>query len=196
MNLDDRDQIFFSSCLVVGQFIELASSFYWLDNGRHDINGSVLVILGMVFWGVGFVGLFSMFRDKNPWYARLGLLYAFYGILGGIAFGFEGLYSQLFDVEKVGVEAFERFPTQMNLVLFWAGPAFPLSLIVLGVMIMVRKVLPWWIGLLISIGGIAFPVSRISRIAWVAHVADLILLIPLIALFWIAYSRSTQRQLA
>jgi len=144
----------------------------------------------MVFWSVGFVGLFSMFRENNPWYARLGLLYAFYGVLGGIAFGFEGLFSQLFGVEKAGVDAFERFPLQLNLVLFWAGPAFPLSLLVLGVMIMVRKVQPWWIGLFMCIGAVAFPVSRIMRIAWVGHAADLILLVPLVSVLLISVMKN------
>lgn len=186
----DRAHVFPSCCLVIGQCIEFTSTFFWLENGRHDINGSVLVILGMVFWSVGFVGLFSMFRENNPWYARLGLLYAFYGVLGGIAFGFEGLFSQLFGVEKAGVDAFERFPLQLNLVLFWAGPAFPLSLLVLGVMIMVRKVQPWWIGLFMCIGAVAFPVSRIMRIAWVGHAADLILLVPLVSVLLISVMKN------
>jgi hypothetical protein len=147
------------------------------------VNGSVLVILGMVFWLMGFIGLFDLFKEKNPWYARLGLLYAFYGCLGGIAFGFEGFYSQIIGEDRIGVQLMSQFPWQTNLVLFWSGPAFPLSLLLLGVMMMVRKVQPGWISLLIITGAVAFPASRISRIEWIAHTADVILLIPLIALY-------------
>lgn len=177
------DRRFWFLCLLIGQTIETVSTFFWLDTGRHTLNGSVLVILGMVFWSVGFIGLFDMFKEKNPWYSRLGLLYAFYGCLGGIAFGFEGLYSQLMNIENIGVESMAKFPLQMNLVLFWSGPAFPLSLVLLGIMMAVRKVQPAWIAALIIIGAIAFPASRISRIQWLAHIADITLLIPLIALY-------------
>ena len=186
------DRRFWFLCLIIGQLIETISSFFWLDSGRHTLNGAVIVIIGMVFWAAGFIGLFDLFKEKNLWYSRIGLLYAFYGCLGGIAFGFEGLYSQILNIEKIGVNAFEEFPIQMNLVLFWSGPAFPLSLLILGVMMIVRKVQPVWISVLIIVGAIAFPASRISRIQWIAHVADLTLLIPLASLFIQSMKKETK----
>lgn len=87
------DRRFWFLTLVIGQTIEAISTFFWLHNGRHTVNGSVLVILGMVFWMAGSIGLYDMFKEKNVLYARLGLLYAFYGCLGGIAFGFEVLFT-------------------------------------------------------------------------------------------------------
>jgi hypothetical protein len=177
------DRRFWFLCLIIGQSIETLSTFFWLDTGRHTINGSVLVILGMVFWMAGFIGLFEFFKEKNPWYSRIGLLYAFYGCLGGVAFGFEGFYSEAIGDTKIGVDIFAQFPLQTNLVLFWAGPAFPLSLLLLGIMMIVRKVQPTWISILIIVGAVAFPISRISRIEWVAHLADVILLLPLCVLY-------------
>jgi hypothetical protein len=181
------DRRFWFLCLIIGQIIETSSTFFWLDTGRHTINGSVLVILGMVFWMVGFIGLFDFFKERNPWYSKIGLLYAFYGCLGGIAFGFEGFYSEAIGGNKIGVDIFAQFPLQTNLILFWAGPAFPLSLLLLGIMMIVRKVQPTWISILIVIGAIAFPVSRISRTEWIAHLADVILLLPLFVLYIKSY---------
>jgi hypothetical protein len=189
MEASQTDRRFWFLCLVAGQLIETVSTFFWLDSGRHTINGSVLVILGMVFWMVGFIGLFDFFKEKNPWYSRIGLLYAFYGCLGGIAFGFEGFYSEAIGENKIGVDIFSKFPLQTNLVLFWAGPAFPLSLLILGIMMIVRKMQPIWISILIIIGAVAFPVSRISRTEWVAHMADVILLLPLCLVYIRSYRK-------
>lgn len=127
--------------------------------------------------------MFDLLKEKSPWYARLGLWYAVYGCVGGIAFGFEGLYSAIFDIsDKIGVAAYERFPLQMNIVLFWAGPAFPLTLMILGIVLIIRKIGNKWINLLFTLGGIAFPISRISRIEWIAVVADILLLIPVVVI--------------
>jgi hypothetical protein len=56
---------------------------------------------------------------------------------------------------------------------------FPLSLLILGAMLIRTKSLPLWAGLLICVAAIAFPVSRIPRISLVAHVADVLMLVPL-----------------
>jgi hypothetical protein len=186
------NRIFYAVVLVIGQIINSISTFYWQEDGRYSINTSLLIILAMVFWAVGFNGLFDFFKEKNPWYARIGLLYALYGCIGGAGFGFEGLYSEIFNVsEKIAVKAYEKFPLHMNLSLFWSGPAFPLSLIIIGSMFIYRNINFLWGGLFI-LGGIAFPLSRILRIESVAHLADIVLLVPLILILFDAVrSKST-----
>jgi hypothetical protein len=184
MNDTRTDTIFGYGSLIVGQTLHTVSTFLWTDNGRHSIDASVLIILAMVFWAYGFIYLFTMFKEKNPWYFRLGLMYALYGCLGGIAFGFEGLYSAIFSIsDKIGVDAYNKYPAHINLVLYWAGPAFPLSLLLFGIMLLIKKAAPWTVGMLFVIGAVAFPISRILRIDLVAHIADFVLLMPLIFLF-------------
>lgn len=178
MNSEIRDDRFESTCLVVGQVMATVSSFFWLETGRHDAVGSVIIILSMVFWSAGMMGLFRGFSGA---YAKIGLLYGLYGCLGGIGFGFEGLYSVVLGIsDKIGVEAHAKAPMAMNLVLFWAGPAFPLTLMIWGVTASLKKVVPVWIGILFFLGGVLFPVSRILRIEWVAHVADVTLLVGVV----------------
>jgi hypothetical protein len=177
------EKLFQGICMTTGQVLVFASTFFWNDNGRYTVDGAVMIIIAMVFWIIGFIGLFDLLKEKSPWYARLGLWYAAYGCLGGIAFGFEGLYSAIFDIsDKIGIEAYEKFPLHMNIVLFWAGPAFPLTLMILGIMLIVRKIGNPWINLLFTLGGIAFPISRISRIEWIAVIADILLLIPVVVI--------------
>jgi hypothetical protein len=36
-----------------------------------------------------------------------------------------------------------------------------------------------WVAIMIIVGGLAFPASRISRNEWLAHLADIALLIPM-----------------
>jgi hypothetical protein len=191
MNTNQKDRLIQGISMLIAQSLTIISSFMWMEDGRYSVNCSVLIVLSSFFWIVGLMGLFDLFKEKNPWYARLGLIYALYGCVGGIAFGFEGLYSVLFGMsEKIGVEAYAQYPMQMNLVLFWAGPAFPLSFLAFGIMFGVRKIGPWWIALLLSLGGISFPVSRILRIEWVAHVSDLLLFIP-VCIISLAFIRGT-----
>ncbi|GAB3524108.1 hypothetical protein [Emticicia fontis] len=185
------DKKFWAICLVSGQLIVSISSFFWKANGRHSVNGSVLVFFSTLFLSIGMMGLFDALKSKMPIYSRLGLLYAMYGIFGGVGFAFEGLYSATLNIsDKIGFEAFKFFPTQMNLVLYWSGPAFPLTFLILGIVYIRAKVVPWWVGVLLSSGGITFPISRILRNEWMAHLNDIILFIPLCIIayqFWNAH---------
>src|SRR6218665_449063 len=92
------DKKFWAICLVVGQFIVITSSFFWKVNGRHSINGSVLVFFSTLFLAIGLVGLFDILKSKMPIYSRLGFLYGMYGIFGGVGFAFEGLYSDILNI--------------------------------------------------------------------------------------------------
>ena len=80
--------------------------------------------------------------------------------------------------------AWAQFPTTFNLTFFWPGPLFPLSLLILGAMLIRTKSIPLWAGLLICLAAIAFPVSRIPRIPLVAHAADVLMLVPLAYTGW------------
>jgi hypothetical protein len=93
------------------------------------------------------------------------------------------LFSEIFQLgSKIGVDAQEKFPLQMNLVLYWSGPAFPLSMMILGGFLTYRKKVSALTGALLIIGAITFPVSRILRTEWISHLADFTLLAGVILL--------------
>lgn len=180
------DYKFWAISLVLGQLLLSLTSFFWNGNGRYSINSGTLMDISMVFWVFGFIGLFEVIKVKAPIYARLGLFYAIYGAFGGVAFALEGVYSEIFNVsDKIGVKAHQLYPIQMNILLFWSGPAFPLSLLFLGIAYIRLKSFTWWVGLLLALGAVVFPLSRIMRTEWIAHISDLLLLIPVCV---IAYS--------
>ena len=77
------------------------------------------------------------------------------------------------------IDAFAKYPVSTGILLFWSGPLAPLSLVLIGILLLLTKKVKTWVAIMILLGGIAFPVSRISRNEWLAHTADMLLLIPL-----------------
>ena len=172
------DRKFNLICLIIGQLLFCLTTFYWLDDGRYSIDAGTIMFFSMLFWAIGFMGLFGLLKESIPIYSKLGLLYAMYGIFGGVAFALEGIFEEaLASGDQIGVNAAELFPLQMNLVMFQSGPAFPLSFLVLGMVLAARKKVSWLAGILLSLGGVTFPLGRIIRMETVAHLTDLVLLV-------------------
>ncbi len=169
--------------LILAPSLFAASTFFWIHtNGRTEYGaiGGTIIAVATVFWIPAFIGLFALLKERMPRYATWGLLVAIYGCIGGAAFGLEGLFAEAFSIpHELRREAWARFPTTFNLTFFWPGPLFPLSLLVLGAMLIRTRSMPRWAGILICLAAIAFPVSRIPRIDLVAHAADVLLLVPL-----------------
>ena len=86
-------------------------------------------------------------------------------------------------------QGWAQYPLQVNLTLFWPGPLFPLSLLVLSLVYWRTKAVPLWVAGLLAVGAVAFPLSRIVRIEWVAHLVDLALLIPACYVAWRLFTR-------
>lgn len=162
--------------------------FFWVHtSGRVEYGaiGGAIIAIATVFWIPAFIGLFDLLKDTVPRYATWGVLIAIYGCIGGAAFGLEGLFAEAFSIpHDARRAAWAQFPTMFNLTFFWPGPLFPLSLLILGAMLIRTKSIPLWAGLLICFAAIAFPVSRIPRIALVAHAADVLMLVPLAYTGW------------
>jgi hypothetical protein len=170
--------------LIVAPLLQFVSSFFW-KNGEYSVTGGTLLIFSLIFWIAALMGLFSLLQEKTPVYAAWGLLIAIYGCISGVNFGFVGVFTSIMDISHESyLEGFSKYPVTAGLLLFQSGPLFPLSLLVLSIMLIRYKTVPLWVGLLIGLGAIAFPLSRIPRIALLAHLTDLLLLLPLSYLGW------------
>jgi len=167
--------------MFVAPLLFAASSFYWAGDGQYGVTGSTLLIFGSVAWIVAFVAIFRSLRHVTPRYAVGGLVVAVYGaVCGGAAFAFQGLFAALYDIPHDRVlRALADHPIVANAIFWIGGPAFPLSLVVLGIVLArTRTVIPW-MGFLLALGGALFPVARIPRLAGIAHAVDLMMLVPL-----------------
>jgi hypothetical protein len=154
------------------------STFLWKD-GQYGAYGGTVVVMATVFWITAFIGLFDLLKSKTPVYAPVGLFIAVAGCISGAGFGFAGAYNDIFSIShEYYLEKLATVPAVSGILLFWTGPIFPLSLFVLGIVLVKTKSVPNWAGILISISGIAFPLSRIPRIEWIAHICDALIFIP------------------
>lgn len=168
--------------LIAAPLLFAASTFFWKE-GQYGVTGGTLINLSQVPWIIAFSVLFGKLKMEMPRYATVGLIVAIYGCLSGANFGFVGVYGEAFQIpHKTYLETLSHYSLSANLLLFWPGPLFPLSLLVLGIVLIRQKKVEVWLGILLCLGAIAFPLSRIPRIESIAHAVDVLLAIPLVVI--------------
>lgn len=166
------------SSLLIAPVLFAASSFFWC-NGEYSVISSTLLILSLFFWLPAFRALFKTTCEPLPLYSTWGLWIAYFGCISGVCFAFLGYITAVLNIShKEYIEALSHYPFTSQLLLFASGPLFPLSILLLGIQLLRKKIVPMVIALMLCIAGIGFPVSRIPRIELLAHIADIILVIP------------------
>ena len=171
-------------CLIFAPVLFAASTFFW-QNGEYGVEAAILIIFAMFFWIPALTGLFSLIKNEMPRYAVWGLWIAVFGCISGVCFAFLGYLTTIFNIShEQYLYLLSRYPITSQILLFGSGPLFPLSILVLGVNLMLKRSVPAWLGLLFCLAAIAFPLSRIPRIEWMAHIADFVMLVPSAAIAW------------
>jgi len=179
----------YAASLILAPLCYAVSSFFWQSDGQYtaySVTAGTLLIVGSVFWVLAFTALFDLLKDRHPRYAAWGLMVAIYGCLcGGVGFALRDIITLLLHIpHKQILEAFAQYPIFENIVFSVGGPAFPMSLLVVGIVLTATKKVPLWIGVLMGLSGVLFPVSRIMRIEMIAHATDVCMLVPMVYLGW------------
>jgi hypothetical protein len=178
-------------CLVLGPAVFAASTFFWLPTGTYGATSGALISVGLALWTVGLIGVVEDLRPRLPVVSSLVLLILVFGAFGGAAFGVRGLYDELLGfTREASVQAVTSFPVAADVIFYWPGPLFPLSLLIIGLALVRTRIVPLWTAALVCAVGIAFPFSRIPRIGWSAHVVDAVIVVAFCA---IAYLRTRSR---
>jgi hypothetical protein len=178
-------------CLVLGTALFAASTFFWLPTGTYGATSGALLSVGLALWTFGLIGVVDDLRRRLPIISSLVLLTLILGAFGGAAFGVRGLYDELFGfTREASIQAVTTFPLAADVIFYWPGPLFPLSLLMIGIALVRTRIVPLWTAALICAVGIAFPFSRIPRIGWVAHIVDAAIVV---AFCTIAYLRTRSR---
>jgi drug/metabolite transporter (DMT)-like permease len=165
-------------CLIVAPLLFAASTFFW-NNGEYGVESAILIIFSMFFWIPALTGLFSLVKNEMPRYAVWGLWIAVFGCISGVCFAFLGYLAAVFNIShEQYLNSLSHYPITSQVLLFGSGPLFPLSILVLGINLLLKRSVPAWISSLFCLAAITFPLSRIPRIEWIAHIADLAMLIP------------------
>jgi len=180
-------------CLILAPFFFTLSTFFW-QNGEYGVAAATLIIFSMFFWIPALAALFSLIKNEMPRYSVWGLWIAVFGCISGVCFAFLGYLSTVFNIShQQYIRDLSAYPVSSQLLLFGSGPLFPLSILILGIILIVKRSVPLWTGILFCAGAILFPLSRIQRHEWIAHIADLCLFIPsfAIALLMIRHPNKT-----
>lgn len=165
--------------LLLAPLLQFISGFFWVNN-EYGVVGGTLLVLSMFFWVPSLIVLFDLVKNKYPNYAAWGLLIAIIGFISGSNFAMVGVMSQVFDIShEEYLNGFAKYKLPSDILLFQTGPLAPLSLFVLGIVLLRTKSVDAFVAILLITGAILFPVSRILRVEWVAHICDLFLLVPL-----------------
>ncbi|MFG3423730.1 hypothetical protein [Micromonospora sp. NPDC047730] len=167
--------------LILGATLNLLASFFW-EPDSQGVTAGTLVALSCFCWLVGLIGLYDRLRATAPRYVAVALPVTVFAVVGGVAFGVQSIHEGLVDVSHARtVELLNQYPFATTL--FWiAGPLFPLTLFALGLVLCRTRTAPLPVGVLLCLGAIAFPLSRITREVSIAHVADVLLLLPFLYL--------------
>jgi len=166
-------------CLIIAPVLFAASTFFW-QNGEYGVEAAVLIIFSMFFWIPALKSLFSLVKNEMPRYAVWGLWIAVFGCIGGVCFAFLGYLATVFNIShEQYLNSLSNYPVTSQILIFGAGPLFPLSILGLGISLIVRRPVPVWTGILFCLGAISFPLGRIlPRTPWIAHITDMVLVIP------------------
>lgn len=163
-------------------------------DGDYGVTGGALLTLAMVPWTYGLFGEYERLRSRLPRLSALWLLYLLYGVLGGITFGFRGFYDGAFQATTAeSARVLSAHPVEAQALLWFSGPAFPLSLLLLAAALAVTRLSPRWTAVVLAVGAVAFPVSRIPRVEWVGHLADVLLLVACASLAWARWRAATDQ---
>ncbi|HMQ49101.1 MAG TPA: hypothetical protein PKA00_16625 [Saprospiraceae bacterium] len=166
-----------SACLILAPALIVAAQFFWKD-GVVTATAGVIQVLAFTCWIFAFQGMFNALKSDMPRYAVVGFVIAVYACIGGNNFGVDGIYA-----EAMGITSLEEadqliqqigFPSAIYL--FIPGTLFPLSLLLLGIQLWRTKKISTLAGLLLCVGAVCFPLSRIPRIDLLAHIDNLLLL--------------------
>jgi hypothetical protein len=177
-------QLPYALCLIAGPALFAAADFFWVGEAEYGLVAGTLLVLGSVAWVVGFAGIAAVIRRDAPRIAGWGMVLAAYGaICGGAAFGLQGVMNAMYGVgHRQALERLDDHPLVANIIFWIGGPAFPLTLLLLAVYLLVSRRVPRWTGLMLAACAVLFPTARIPRIELVAIAVDLLMLVPAVYL--------------
>ena len=165
-------------CLIIAPLLLASSTFYWRQ-GEYGVESATLLTLSLFFWIPALKFLFALVDRKTTWYPIVGYWIAVFGCISGVCFAFLGYLTRIFNIpHSQYVAALGKYAVSSQILLFASGPLFPLSLFFLGIILAIKKTIDGWLAVLLCLGAIVFPLSRISRVQWLAHLGDIILFIP------------------
>lgn len=147
-----------------------------------DSTGGVLQMYAIAGMLLAVVGVTQLCESLRPRFAAVATFVSAIGIMGGVAYGLNGVY-----IGSGAEDLNEAETTTAALALHLPGPILALTFIVLGALLLASKVGPKWSGIALMIGGLVFPPTRIGDLGLLRLVPDMLFfvgLLPVAVLLW------------
>lgn len=175
-----NEQKLYGIALILAPLLLAIGTFFWQE-GQLGLVGGTIQVYSFMFWIPAMLGLLALLRSSMPNLAVWGILLVSIVGVAGANFGMDGVYLETI-AKLTGAAAdpdavHAAFMPFAVLVLFAPGLLFPLTLLLLGFFLWRRGAVTPVLALLLCLGAVGFPMSRLPRIDLLAHIADLLLLI-------------------
>ena len=168
--------------LILGPVLNLVATLFWEPDTQGATAGT-LIGLSSACWLIGLIGIFDRLHASAPRYVAVALPVAVFATVGGVSFGVQAIHETLFSATHAHtVELLNEYPFAATTLFWTAGPLFPATFFALGLVLAWRRAAPLPVGILLCLGALAFPLSRITREASIALVADVLLVLPFLYL--------------
>jgi hypothetical protein len=177
---------FFTVCFILAPLLTGLASFDLGELKTYPSYGGVLNTYGLTICIGSILGMAWLLWQRAP---RFSLIVASLGIIGCVG-GSNFVLAAMFRTRllEAGVDQNLLWFTGSNmelsglLVSAAMGLWFPVSIIIFGIGLMRYKVVPVWLGVLISVAGICFPAGRVPGDPIFTHAADALLIIAMTVL--------------
>ena len=169
---------------IAAPLLLLVSTVAFITQGEginHGVLGGVVGVWSCFAFVIAFTGIVRMLEPRMPRYAPVLLCLSVIGFSSGIAFNLDGIYCGAGATEVCNLAVVDG-----NAIVFFAffpwGWLTPLSMVLVGAALWRARVVPWWSGALLVLGGALFVASRPERIDALAIAADIVLVVALVSI--------------
>lgn len=164
-------------CMFFSPLLITIAQFFWRD-GMLSATAGTIQVVAFVLWIFAFQGMFYSIRNDFPQYTIIGFIVAVYACVAGNNFGVDGIYSDAMGLQSLdeSKQLIERIGFPALIYLYIPGIFFPLSLLMIGIQLIRARKVSKVAGMVLVIGAVCFPLSRIPRVDWIAHLDNLTLI--------------------
>lgn len=194
-----QNKLYTASLILAPLLLLVTSIAEWTGDGpeKDGLGGTLKVITFFLFIFV-VMALTKLLWTRAPRTAVIGRFFGILGCAGGIGYGFLGVFHHVLIRTGANETLLTEFQSLANgfdggmtgvPILQIPGIIFPLSMLGLGTALWRTRAVPAWVGILVAVSGLMFPLGRFPDVAAVNYLADLLFIISLgrVAL----HSRST-----
>lgn len=183
MNTSRADQLqdtVFGVCMILAPILLLLGSLAF--NLVGDLLGGGILVYASFVMIPAVLGLTGLLWERVPRLAVALRLLAIFGCVGGACFGaveaFVGAVAQTGASEATVADLVALYNSGL-LFLDPLGLSFPLSMIVLGIVLWRTGAVPAWAGIVLVLAGVMFPVGRVPGIYVLYPVADVLFIVSM-----------------